>query len=401
VGKRSGEGFVAHKAVLVSALSRALAARVVLMDLTIGRRGLLGYLKALGGSNIVKVIPSNGSASGSQATGKRLKVICGANTSYLADSDWLKEATTTKRGSKGGTPLTFCEVRVSPSNTVKPNVGANELAEALNRVLPFTAKGDDRPVLACVKFEAKDGKLTLVSADGFRLAVVSLDYADGEGQALINRDELKGVANALRKAKRVRVSFEQGGEQLTSKSLIIDTELIRYKWVSLDGSYPDWQKLIPTEFNCLAHFDTVEAIKAVNSLKALADSKGYSIDLTIGNGKLVMANPDDRGQADISADTDGEGFVRLNGSNLAEALKACGGMVDFKLSNPLAPTLFSTNGYQIVVMPMITDKAQEYAKKQAEAKAEAEPAEVAEPASEPAEPVKAKRSRAKQPVKTA
>jgi len=396
VGKRSGEGFVAHKAMLVSALSRALASRVVLMDLTIGRRGLLGYLKALGGSNIVKVIPSNGSASGSQATGKRLKVICGANTSYLADSDWLKEATATKRGSKGGTPLTFCEVRVSPSNTVKPNVGANELTEALNRVLPFTAKGDDRPVLACVKFEAKDGKLALVSADGFRLAVVSLDYADGEGQALINRDELKGVANALRKAKRVRVSFEDN-------ALIVDTELIRYKWVSLDGSYPDWQKLIPTDFNCLAHFDTVEAIKAVNSLKALADSKGYSIDLTIGNGKMVMANPDDRGQADISADTDGEGFVRLNGSNLAEALKACGGMVDFKLSSPLAPTLFSTNGYQIVVMPMITDKAQEYQKaKQAEAKAkaesQAEPAKVAEPATEQAEPVKAKHSRAKQPV---
>jgi len=366
------------------------------MDLTIGRRGLLGYLKALGGSNIVKVIPSNGSASGSQATGKRLKVICGANTSTIADSDWLKEATATKRGSKGGTPLTFCEVRVSPSNTVKPNVGANELTEALNRVLPFTAKGDDRPVLACVKFEAKDGKLALVSADGFRLAVVSLDYADGEGQALINRDELKGVANALRKAKRVRVSFEDN-------ALIVDTELIRYKWVSLDGSYPDWQKLIPTDFNCLAHFDTVEAIKAVNSLKALADSKGYSIDLTIGNGKMVMANPDDRGQADISADTDGEGFVRLNGSNLAEALKACGGMVDFKLSSPLAPTLFSTNGYQIVVMPMITDKAQEYQKaKQAEAKAkaesQAEPAKVAEPATEQAEPVKAKHSRAKQPV---
>jgi len=401
VGKRSGEGFVAHKAMLVSALSRALAARVMLLDLTIGRKGLLGYLKALAGSNIVKVIPSNGSASGSQATmSKRLKVICGANTSYLADGDWLKEPST--KG-KGGTPLTFCEVRVSPSNTVKPNVGANELAEALARVLPFTAKGDDRPVLACVKFEAKDGKLNLVSADGFRLAVVSLDYADGEGQALINRDELKGVANALKRAKRVRISFEDN-------ALIVDTELIRYKWTSLEANYPDWQKLIPTEFNCLAHFDTVEAIKAVNSLKALADSKGYSIDLTISNGKIVLANPDDRGQADIVADTDGEGFVRIDGQYLANALKACGGMVDFKLSSPIAPMLFSTDGYQLVVMPMITDKAQAYAKEQAEAKqAEPEAEPVAEPATEPeteqaeaepeAEPVKKpKRKRAKEPI---
>ena len=179
-GKRSGDGFVAHKAILVNALSRALAGRVMLMDLNIGRKGLLGYLKALGSSNVVKVIPSNGSASGERAIGKRLKVICGANTSYLEDSQWIGDKT----------PMTLCDVRVSPSNSVKPNVGASELAEALNRVLPFTAKDDNRPILQCVNFVAGDGKLTLVSADGFRLAVTSLDYDDGEGQALVNADDL-------------------------------------------------------------------------------------------------------------------------------------------------------------------------------------------------------------------
>ena len=86
VGKRSGDGFVAHKAMLVHTLSRALSDRVTLMDFTIGRKGFVAYLKALGGSNIVKVVPSNGSASGVRATNKRLKVICGANTSYLDDS---------------------------------------------------------------------------------------------------------------------------------------------------------------------------------------------------------------------------------------------------------------------------------------------------------------------------
>jgi len=54
-GKRSGEGFVAHKAMLVNALSRAIADRVILMGITLGLKGFLGYLKALGGSNIVKV----------------------------------------------------------------------------------------------------------------------------------------------------------------------------------------------------------------------------------------------------------------------------------------------------------------------------------------------------------
>ena len=383
VGKRSGDGFVAHKAMLVNALSRALADRVMLMDFTIGRKGFVGYLKALGGSNVVKVIPSNGSASGSQANGhKRLKVTCGANISYLADTEWIGEKT----------PLTLCDVRVSPNNAVKPNIGSQELAEALNRVLPFTAKDDDRPVLTCVNFVAKDGKLTLVSADGFRLAVISLDY-DGEGQALVNRDELRGIANALRRAKRARISFEPSGESLDGMSLILDTELIRYKWVSVNGDFPDWQKLIPTEFSAFAHFDTVEAIKATLSLKVLSSNpKAYPIDLTIGDGKLVMANPDDKGQADIPADTDGQGFVRIDGQYLTNALKACGGMVDFKLTNSYSPTLFTTDGYQLVVMPMLTDKSKDEQKRDYEAKAKAEP---------PAEPVaenKPKRSRAKQPV---
>ena len=406
VGKRSGDGFVAHKAMLVNALSRALAERVMLMDFTIGRKGFLGYLKALGGSNIVKVTP-DASASGEQANGhKRLKVICGANTSLVADSEWI--------GNK--TPMTLCEVRVSPANTVIPNVGASELAEALNRVLPFTAKDDNCPILQCVNFVAKDGKLTLVSADGFRLAIISLDYDDGEGQALVNRDELRGVANALRRAKRARISFEPSGESLDGMSLILDTELIRYKWTSYQGNLPDWQKLIPTEFNTVAHFDTVEATKAVNSLKALSDNpKAYPIDLTIGDGKIVMANPDNTGQAELSADTDGQGFVRIDGKYLTQALKACGGMVDFSLASASSPMLFSLDGYRLVVMPMLTEKAQAEAKAKAEQakaetptepepEAEAETTEKAEAVAEAEAVVKTekpKRSRKKEPVAVA
>jgi hypothetical protein len=346
----------------------------MLLDLTIGRKGLLGYLKALGGSNVVKVTPSNGSASGMQATEKRLRVICGATTSYLADNDWIGEKT----------PLTLCDVRVSPNNSITPNVGTGELAEALNKVLPFTATDDSRPVLQCVNFIAKDGKLTLVGADGFRLAIISL-YYDGEGQALVNREELRGVASALRKAKRARVSFE-GEDVSKASSLIIDTELIRYKWASVGCNYPDYDKLIPTQFNTYAHFDTVEAIRAISSLKVLADSKAYPIDLTIGDGKIVMANPDDKGQADIPADTEGQGKVRIDGSYLASVLKACGGMVDFSLTNAYSPVLFSQNGYQVVVMPMLTSEANEQAKAEGDAKGQAEqPSELAEETTEQGE----------------
>ena len=356
-GKRSGAGFVAHKAILVNALSRALAERVMLIDLTIGRKGFLNYIKAVGGSNVIKVAPSNGSASESQAT-KRLRVVCGANTSYLNDLEWIGDKT----------PLTLCEIRVSPGNSVKPSLGATELAEALNRVVPFTSKDDARPVLQCVNFEVKEGKLYLVGADGFTLAVATLDYEDGEGKALVNRNDLKGL-NALKRARRVRIGFEPNGS-LEGKNLVVDTELIRYKLNSLDGSYPDWRKLIPADFKSFVSFDTVEAIKAANSLKVLADSKSYPVDLIIGNGRMVIADVEDKGQAEINAETDGEPIkVRIDGKYFAQAMRACGGMVDLKLANSYASMLFTANGYQLVVMPLMTADSSAEMKRDGEAKA--------------------------------
>jgi len=246
--------------------------------------------------------------------------------------------------------------------------------------LPFTAKEDNRPVLQCVLFKVAEGKLTIVSADGFRLAVVKLDYDGDEGQVLINRDELRGVTSALRRARRVRVSFEKSGDSLDGMSLTLDTELIRYKWRGADGNFPEYEKLIPAEFNTLTSFDTNEALKAVSSLKVLSDSKAYPIDLTIGNGRVIMSNPDDKGQAEIPADTQGEGKVRIDGSYLADALRACGGMVELKLTDGKSPMLFTSPDYELVVMPMLTSESQKPEDKAEQV--EAEPSEDTEPEAE-------------------
>ncbi len=320
----------------------------MLYDFTIGRKGFLTYLKSLGGSNIVKIVPSSGNASAVRVTEKRLKVVCGTNISFLDDMAWIGDTT----------PLSLCEVRVSPSNIVSPNLGALELSEALSRVLPFTSKEDNRPVLQCVLFRVTEGKLTLVSADGFRLSMVKLDFDGDEGQALISSDELRGVVNALRKAYRVRLGFQKNGEKLDGTSLVLDTELIRYKWRSADGTFPDYEKLIPTELNTFVSFDANEAIRAVSSLKVLSDSKAYPVDLTFGNGKLTMSSPDEKGLAEIPADTLGDGKIRLDGGYLADALKACGGMVDLKLIDSKSPMLFTAPEYELVVMPMITGESQ-------------------------------------------
>ena len=380
-GKRSGEGFICHRERLVSALSRAQAPKARIGDIELGRKGFLNYLQALGGSNVVKVTP-NGGASEAQATAKGLKVICGRNTSHILDGAWI-----TDKDRLSDT----CEIRVSPNGSVIPNLGAMELAEALSRVIPFAVgKKDERPVLNCVRFAQGDGKLTLTTADGYRLAEVTLDFEDGEAEALIPADELKGLASALKKAHRVRLAFEANGN--AHSNLIIETEAIRYKWGSESGSYPDYNEVIPTEFTAVARFDTREMLRAGMSLSALSLDGMSAITLAMKEGSLVLSATDDMGSAQVEAEAEGEIETAISGAYLTQALKALGGMAEVKVHDTKAPIVFAVDGYRLAVMPVVLPSK---SKVETEAEAVASEAEVKEEA--PAEKPKRKR-KAKEPV---
>lgn len=324
---------------------------------------------------MVKVIPANGSASGSQAIGKGLKVVCGNHQSFISDGAWLKDKT----------PFTLCQIHVSPSYAVTPNIGSNELAEALSRVLPFTNADDSRPILECVKVVQKDGKLTLIASDGFTLGELNLDFDAGEAEALINRGDIRGLIPALRKAKRVRVSFEQKPDNdnggLMAKSLIVDTELIKYILPSQQGVYPDYDKVFPTKFIATASFDTKEAFNACHSLLAVwfdDTTKGLlrPLILTVADSKVTIEAKEDRGSMTIPAETSGEAKIAVAGNYLVKALRACGGIVEMKLASSKLPVTLAVDGYRCLVMPMALPESKVVAEaeavaREAEARAEA------------------------------
>lgn len=382
-GKRSGEGFVCHRERLVSALSRAQAPKVRINDIELGRKGFLGYIRLLSGG-MVKITPSNGGASEAQTTGKGLRVVCGTNTSYLEDGAWIAEKMAI---------ADTCEVRVSPNVSVVPNLGGIELAEALARVIPFAAgKKDEGPVLQCIRFAQKEGKLTLASADGYRLADVALDFEDGEGDALIPADELKGLISALKKAKRVRLAFEPNGIA-DHQNLVIETEAIRYRWASEAGTYPDYEKLIPTEAQTEARFDTRELMRVGMAVATLGVAKDATIRLYIEESRVRLSSSDGAGEATIEAQTQGEAKTALSARYLTQVLRALGGMAELKVNGTKDPILFTVDGYRVMVMPMFVQWGDE-AEAPTEAEAPAEPvAEVEAPTED-----KPRRSRKREPV---
>jgi len=385
-GKRSGDGFVCHKPELLAGLARVTAARVSIVDITVARKGFMAYLGALGGGNIVKIVPQANGASDERADGTgAIKVTCGNNVATIHDGDWID---------KDKTPMTLAEVRVSPHYSVTPNVGSGEFATALARLIPWAATEDNRPVLQCIRLAGEDGKLTMVTANGYGLAIETID-CDVTGDVLVSAEDVKPVIPALRKSQRVRVSIDGNGDG--PHTLSIKTELIRYEWAGQVGTFPAYGKLVPSEFSVTAHLDTVDALRAAKSLANLAESG--AIDLHIGDGKLTMSNPDETGQSELPADTDGEMTIRADAGYIATALQGCGGMADLKLTAPSSPMLFSANGFSVVVMPMrlpgteAPAEAEAEQAEQTETPAEAE-AEQTEQAETPAEaPAKVRASR--------
>jgi len=92
-----------------------------------------------------------------------------------------------------------------------------------------------------------------------------------------------------------------------------------------------------------------------------------------------MSNTEEKGETAIKADIEGNPVsIRADGGYIADVLKACGGMVDLKLTNAYSPMLFACEGYQVVVMPMMSREAGEAQKRESEARAEAQ-AEATEP----------------------
>jgi DNA polymerase-3 subunit beta len=248
--------------------------------------------------------------------------------------------------------------------------------------LPITSGDEASPIFQCVRFLQKDGKLTLAGCDGFSLSEVILNFEDGEAEAeaLVNRDELKGLISALRKAKRVKVGFEEkpnGDEGLLAKCLVVDTEVVRYKLQSQSGEYPNYQGIIPTECLATASVDAKEAIKASRSLLAVWYDDSLKplarpIILTIGEGKVVLEAQGDRGQTEIAAETSGQVKVAFQGNRFLKALKACGGIVEMKMVNGSSPVLFTVDSHRCVVMPMAIAETEAEAEPKGEPKAEAE-----------------------------
>ncbi len=221
---------------------------------------------------------------------------------------------------------------------VAGSVASDVLATAVTQVAVAAGRDDTLPVLTGVHMEVEAGTITLAATDRFRLAVRDLtwqpDHDDLSAIALIPARTLLDTAKTLAGSGDVTIAlssgtgdglvgFEAGGRRTTTRLL--------------DGEFPKYRSLLPSETSAVATVETQPFIEAVRRVSLVAE-RNTPVRLAFTHGEVVLeAGAGEEAQASegLEASLDGDDMtIAFNPSFLLDGLNV--------LDSPRARLFFTT-----------------------------------------------------------
>ena len=239
------------------------------------------------------------------------------------------------------------------------------LRETVDQVAFAAATDDTRPVLAGVLMRLKGKTATFAAADGFRLALRTVELPEPVSESV----EVIVPARALTELARIVGDAESNVEVTVTPSggqILFHTESTDLVSRLIEGRYPDIERIIPASFATRTVLETQELAKAVKLASFFATASSNIVRLTIesggdlGPGKLtISANAaevgDNKGVLDGMVHGEG-GQIALNVKFLGEALNAIKtSQIALETQTPQNPGVFKpvgADGYLHIVMPM-------------------------------------------------
>jgi len=199
--------------------------------------------------------------------------------------------------------------------------------------------------------------LRAVATDGHRLAQAQIPAPAGLDTmpGLIVPRKTVGELQKLLEGSDgdVQVEVSDNKIRVTIGDVILTSKLI-------DGTFPDYVRVIPKGNDKLMKVDRGEFADAVDRVSTVASERGRAVKLALADGKLVLSvNNPDSGSAteEIGVDFAGEpieiGFNAKYLLDIGSQLRS--GTAVFKLADPGSPTLIEDDDDQnalFVLMPM-------------------------------------------------
>ncbi len=235
------------------------------------------------------------------------------------------------------------------------SMDSKKLKLALTQVIGSASGDESRPVLTGVYFYSAEGSLYVVTTDSYRLAEKNITSSDEEIAMLV-------PATAMQELLRI-ISDYDGEVSVTHDDQQVlftagDVELVARL---IDGSYPDYKKLIPKKFETVARIkkDDFMNITKVSSLFARESAGSVSLLLDEEQNSIsIHSIASQLGENTASADAKvtGSGSITLNSRYILDALHACvGDEVELRFNGKLEPCMIcdpKNNDYTHIIMPL-------------------------------------------------
>ncbi|RJK94707.1 DNA polymerase III subunit beta [Vallicoccus soli] len=200
-------------------------------------------------------------------------------------------------------------------------------AGAVAQVAVAAGRDDTLPVLTGVRVEIEGDAVTLAATDRYRLAVRTLPWSpaqpDASSVALVPARTLTDTAKALAAADEVVVALAagSGGEGLIG----FDGAARRTTSRLLDGEFPKYRSLLPSESSSRATVHTAGLVEAVKRV-ALVAERNTPVRLAFTDGEVRLeAGTGDEAQASESLQATLEGdpiTIAFNPGYLLDGLGA-------------------------------------------------------------------------------
>lgn len=204
--------------------------------------------------------------------------------------------------------------------------------------------------------EGNDSKLRAVATDGHRLARVEIDAPEGSlgmPGIIVPRKTVTELGRMLDAQGSLTVEMSENKIRFTIGEVILTSKLI-------DGTFPDYQRVIPPLSNQVAIADRKGLASAADRVSIVSSDKGRALKMSVDADvlKLDVNNPE-AGSAHEEVDISYDGApleIGFNSRYLADILSNVeDDEIRVHLTDPGSPTVFKSgkdDGALYILMPM-------------------------------------------------
>lgn len=238
------------------------------------------------------------------------------------------------------------------------------LLKELIRKTAFAMSTDEmRKTLCGVLMETEKAGETfairMVATDGHRLAMMKVETGEKEFLAME-----KGIIIPRKGLGEIRRLVEDAAGDVflgvRKGTCLVKTDHVLLKVSLVDGEYPDYRRVIPTEKGVILGIEKDKFIHALRRMSVISSDRYNGVIISLSPGKIVLnSNNPDVGEANEEIDIVYEGEPRSVGYNVTYLTDAIDVVdeerIDFEIGEGMKPGIIRAVGnenYFCIVMPL-------------------------------------------------